>query len=602
MKYTGKHPIYQALLYLVLMMAFFVVYKIFDPLGLESATKYSSATLFNAATTPFYGMSSVTTHKNVAVVAINDNSLEAFDTSFPLSYARHIDVLNKILNAHPAALFVDFRMMHERPGESLEQFAPIIARARQAGVPLFFARGDSQAPQASLPEPLTSLGVYNNGILHNGTYPLVLEEEEQEEKDTSERLMSRKETISESADSVANPAFALYKKLCATTWKSRCGPVEEKSFSAPMVIHWGLAVDPEQSLVSRLDASIGPDGRPLPPVWQSSHPADAGRFSRLCHSLSLALRYALAYTKPTNEHFFPYPLVIGAEQLDYRGLGTAEGAPVLASLLKGRAVFYGADLRDQHDDTLVPLLGWVPGVVAHAMAFDNLVVYGPRYFKEPGKVWKVPLDWAECTEAVLWGLFSLYCIARFPPYRIYLQRYGAVIRRRISTVIPAVSANTEKTQPLSRVKKGAGLAVLTLAMAMTDFATRETWHGWQNIVAMYCLLFLLFLLTWANPFRRPSLSGSPSEDRGLLGQIFLIASLSIIGFFFNENFRRWPNADWIGLLLLYMATRNDKDAEEERNRFVVPIYDWVTKMASMVQRRSRLDGCDKHPLDKGDAS
>lgn len=575
---------WRSVLYLVFMLAFFVVYKVLDPLGLESATKHSSATLFNAVTTPFYGMSSQNTHSNVAVVVINDNTLKDFDTSFPFSYARHIEVLNQILDAKPAAVFIDFRMMYERPGESLQQFIPLINRAKQAGIPILFARGDSAAPQPEMLEPLAQYGVYSNGVISNGTYPLIREEEEA----PTEHKAPQKEEASDLSAKAANPAFALYAQLCAKNWKNYCHPLKEKDFNTPMVIHWGLEVDPNQSLVSRLDNPTDEDGKPLPRVWQSNNPSNASGFSRLWQSTKLAGAYALAYTKPTEDHFFPYPLVMGAEQLSYRGLDTKEGAPALAALLKDRAVFYGSDIRDQHDDNVIPLLGRVSGVVTHAMAFDNLLVYGHQYFHEPGesslfKIFK--LDWAEFTELMVWTLFSIYCVAKFPSNRKNLQRVVCFLKEKFLNFLPIDTFNKYR-KPTLVGTKAAYLAILTIVMGIIDIAKRETCHGWPNIAALYFLIFFLFLLTWANPLQYKTQVKAEPIERGLFGQLLLIGSLSAIGFFINENFTRWPDADWIGLLLLYMATRNDKDAEDERNKFVTPLCNLVEKACSLIKKQT----------------
>nr|WP_242011436.1 CHASE2 domain-containing protein [Acetobacter fallax] len=541
-------------------------------------------------------MSARETHRNAAVVTINGNTLDKFDTSFPFSYARHIAVLNQILDARPAAIFVDFRMTRERPGESFQQFAPLLDRARRMGVPLLFARGDDSNSQPALPEPLTPFGVYSDGIRQNGTYPL-LQEQEAGEKENENSHGSEPE---EKAPVAASPAYALYAALCEGSWKNRCGPFEAENFSSPMVIHWGLNVDPQQSIVSNLGQSKDPEGHPLPVAWQTSCLEQHGfGCSRLEQSLLLASRYALAYTKPTKEYFFPYPLTIGAEQLNERGHGTKEGAPALATLLTDRAVFYGTDLRDQHDDQLIPLLGRMPGAVVHAMAFDNLMVYGTRYFHEPAEV---PLkiltpDRAEISEAIVWVLFSLWCVSRFPVHRRWLRRK----RRALMAYLPLrpwqTSFRNNKQIPVTEdtaaqlpsamqsernrffvvrfLGKTAILAGLTGAMATIDVSTRETWNGWQNIASMYALLFLLFILTWASPFRLRSEAkdntGKEEEERGPGGQLLFVSSVSAIGFFINENFLRWPDADWIGLLLLWFAMRNNEDAVEERNKFVAPV-------------------------------
>lgn len=376
------------LVYIMAMMSFFFIYKVLDPLGLESATKQTSAGLFNALTAPFYGADNANTHRHVAVVEVNDASLERFGTAFPLSYTRHIAILNQILDAHPAAVFVDFRMMREQPGETLDSFAPLLARAHSMNVPLLFARGEAGDKQPSLPPILKPDQVYSNGLESTGSYPLV--EEKDEATETSKAV---------------NPAWSLYETLCRNAWTARCGDIQAENFDRPMVIRWGLAPDPAQSLVS----NQGDYWQSNCAIWRE------GPCTRLTAASRLALAYLFLHSRGSEKQFAFYPLVIGAEQLGHSSRNTLPGSPALAALLTDRAVFYGSDIRDQHDDSVVPLLGRVPGVVTHAMAFDNLVTYGARYFHEPPELAQIGwlrLDKAELLEALIWLMCSIALIMR----------------------------------------------------------------------------------------------------------------------------------------------------------------------------------------------
>ncbi|HCC00372.1 MAG TPA: hypothetical protein DEP42_04025 [Ruminococcaceae bacterium] len=366
-QYTSKRCETQDRCVLVaVMMIFFIVYKFFDPLGLESATKQTSSVLFNAITTPFYGMNSPETHSKVAVVTLNNESLIAFGTAFPVSYSHHASVLNNILDANPAAVFVDFRMAREQPGDTLDLFQQVLRRAKTMGIPIFFAQGEAGKNQVDLPLQLRPWQTYSNGLESSGAYPLL----EKADEETSEK----EQPVS------VNPAWALYASLCANAWAKECGNLKSSQFIAPMIIHWGLWSDPLQNSVS------DPKG-----AWQADcvkHPFT--HCTRLGAALYLGLSYLFLHTVSYDgQDSAFYPLVIGAEQLRHSALNAPYGSPALKMLLKGRAVFYGSDIHDQHDDNLIPLLGRMPGVVVHAMAFDNLVTYGAGYFHEPPEVKKI---------------------------------------------------------------------------------------------------------------------------------------------------------------------------------------------------------------------
>ncbi|NVN43019.1 CHASE2 domain-containing protein [Asaia siamensis] len=528
------------LVYVIAMMIFFIIYKVLDPLGLESATKQTSAGLFNALTTPFYGAQSPDTHRHVAVVEVNDASLKRFGTAFPLSYARHIAILNQILDAHPAAIFVDFRMMRELPGETLESFAPLIARAHSMKVPLLFARGEAGDQQPALPPILRPLQVYSNGLETSGSYPLM--EEGMEARETGE------------APVAVNPAWALYDTLCHQAWSTRCGDVQEEAFTRPMVIRWGLSSDPAQDIVS--DQSD---------YWQNGCAIwNEGPCARLTAASRLALTYLFLHSRGSERQFAFYPLVIGAEQLGHSGRGTPSGSPALATLLADRAVFYGSDIRDQHDDSMIPLLGRVPGVVTHAMAFDNLVTYGARYFHEPpemGQIGWLRLDKAELLEALIWLVCSVALVMRMKP---------AQQKEQFDVLAASGAQNNHKHHARTSIRKRAVAcalgAFLVVAIPSLQSATQVMLID-QFIIWLF--VTFLFLGAWALPMARAARAEKEEKERGLLSQLCFLASLSAIGFALNEAGPRWPNADWIGLLLLWLAAGVEE--EEERNRFVQPL-------------------------------
>ncbi|WP_193731747.1 CHASE2 domain-containing protein [Komagataeibacter sp. FXV3] len=554
-----------SIIYLLVMLLFWGVFKFIDPMGLESATKQSSATMFNAISAPFYGMSSDATHRNVAVVAITDHTLDAYDTSFPFEYKRHIDTLNRILDAHPAAIFVDLRMMYERPGESLDEFRPVIQRAKDMGVPLLFGRGDDGNDQPDLPEPLIHSEGYTAGIrAEGGAYPLIHEPEEEGGK----KAKHEPETHEEGPPISGNAAYDLYSRLCQDGWGGRCPGFRPQDFRSPMIIQWGLKPDPAQHMVSQLDD-----------YWQVR--CQTQQFlgcGRLGMAMSLGFHYTFRYRTPGKYVFAFYPLEIGAEQLGQRGLGTPEGSPALGSLLQGRAVFYGTDLRDQHDDTYIPMLGRVPGVIVHAMAFDNLVVYGKRYFHEPGEF--ICLDWAEIAELVLWMGFALYMVVRrqwplydrqklrsWPGLRLCIyhgQRLLAHARRYLAHVhqksFPVVDSIVTFRWYWTRFFV---LFSVAICLWLIDLVQRGTTHGLGNLVGAYFLLAMLFMVTWACPIvismKKPAqpTQGKPEEKResSYLANLILLATLAAIGFVLNGDGPRWPNADWIGLLLLRLATQ-----------------------------------------------
>ncbi|MDT8871641.1 CHASE2 domain-containing protein [Komagataeibacter rhaeticus] len=154
-----------------------MLFKLLDPLAMESATKQSSARFLAGLSDAFYGMQDSPARDRISVVEVTDKDLsgEYFATTWPLTYARHAEVIDRMLDAGPAAIMVDIRFNAERAGESLQDtFGPVIARAKRMGVPLFFARGQLGGGYDDLPEPLTQSQIINGWKMPAGFYPLLL--------------------------------------------------------------------------------------------------------------------------------------------------------------------------------------------------------------------------------------------------------------------------------------------------------------------------------------------------------------------------------------------------------------------------------------------
>lgn len=535
-----------------MMVVFWIVYKFFDPLSLESATKSSSAQFFSAITGPFYGLSSSQSHQRVAVVAINDLTLQKFDATLPLSYQRQVFILRQILESDPAAVYVDFRMAYEHTDESLKLFQSILDEAKLKHIPIFFARGEEGHGQIHLLPPLRDVESYSNALEVSSAYPLLFEKKDAalKEGELSQETSRKPE---------ANAAFDVYRSLCTSIWSGQCGSFHEDDFRRPMMIQWGLHVDPAQTQVSSLDNSTRNT---------CAVPFSGGFFCRsIVQSFTLGFRAFWGSSRDYEVGHAYYPLTIGAHQLDERGLGTPAGSPPLSHLLKGRAVFYGTDIRDQHDDTVVPFLGRVPNVVLHAMAFDNLVTYRNHYFHEPSEVEfgrGVHIGWAEICEFILWLIFTGWMAFKFYySHPEVPQGHGAKLRskiRRKSKDFLSLPLRVNALVP----------AIFCVVLAAFDLSHQPIHLNSVDEALLYVCLFLVLLGTLvllrrsAQQSRReeakyahaPKESEAEKAEKFRLGfwsHLALLTSLTSIVFALNELFIQWPNADWVGFILLWLA-------------------------------------------------
>lgn len=257
-------------------------------------------------------------------MAINDPTLQKFDAALPLSYQRQVFILRQILEADPAAIYVDFRMAYEHTDESLTLFQSVLDEAKSKHIPIFFARGEEGHDQIHLLPPLRDVESYSNALETSSAYPLLFEEEDA-------ALKEGEPSQEETRKPEANAAFDVYRSLCTSTWSGQCGSFHEDDFRRPMMIQWGLHVDPAQTQVSSLDNS---------PRNICAVPFSGGLFCRsIVQSFTLGFRAFWGSSRDYEVGHAYYPLTIGAHQLGERGLGTPAGSPPLSHLLKGARSF-----------------------------------------------------------------------------------------------------------------------------------------------------------------------------------------------------------------------------------------------------------------------
>lgn len=321
------------------LVAFWIVFSQLDFLGLESATKERAADLVATARTPFYGFfdrDNARPQDAIAVVLITDASVRQFERPYPLPFSQHERLLSVIARSDPAAIFVDLRFTYLRGGDKVEQLLAPLQDAPH--IPTLFAagrQGDRFPDDLGL---LADHGAIVAWDADEGTYPL---------------------TFSGGDRSVA---FDLFSRLCLAGAPAYFCPTNRgglPDYRAPMALQWGMRVARDQDRIWNVDTCPLADGRDgfWARLWQATK------------RLVPALIPGSGLDWDAGARCF-YHLTIPAERLT---------DPDVAALLKGRVVFYGAMVEGIPDLATVPVLGRVPGVAVHAMAFDNLLADGTSY-------------------------------------------------------------------------------------------------------------------------------------------------------------------------------------------------------------------------------
>lgn len=521
---------------IIALLIFWLLFKFLDPIGLDAAVKAASDRLFTAITMPFHNFGAEAGRNATAVVLITDHTVDVWGGIWPARYSRHARLLEDIVDAKPKAIFVDYRFVTPRAGDDLHEFDDVLAAADRQGVPLLFTRGEVGNDFPGLPEPLTSHQTITGWTGSRAVYYLAVDAEG---KGTSEF---------EGSEHTFLAAFDLFRRLCErSTFKNCRGWDNPELFSQPILVRHGLDLDDKQSLA--LDVSnCGKFAGGLQRLWQAM-------------SISAGVLTERFRLNDIAQHC-PTTLTIPGEEVSHSARD-GSGTP-LSSLLAGKVVFYGDDRRAEHDVVEVAHRGEVPGVMVTAAAFENLVTYGSQYFRQPRTIihWPFEANAEDFAELIIWlGLVVFF-----------------VMQDKSNRTLKVVPAQRWK----SRTRRWALPAIAVLgfaAIAFYDGSNRGSENLTPGVVAMGTLLYAVAAMVVVFVCRRWSV-----YSHSFFGGILILTALSIILFVINENFIHWPNGDWLGLVLLFLALR--EALEVEHGGFVAELESGFYRLARSLTRHS----------------
>jgi CHASE2 domain-containing sensor protein len=313
-----------------------IVWSLLDPFGLGAASAAYSQQIIDRITAPFYQSPG---QNRIAVVLIDDSTLEAWNVGWPPPYDHYTTLLYRVLRQKPKAVFMDimFERLRPRDEESYERARNNLKRMKLR-TPVILARSGPNAPNLFDDIPGVDTAVVS---WRTPEYPLWNE-----------------------TSSDPTPAPELYRHLCGDTQSKANGCYRgvEPSKAQPMAVQWGCAVSKTMQ-----EEGLLPDGSFfLAPSWGE-------RFLRACE---LGWRNLLVgldrESVDAMRERVPYTVTVMAQDL-----------AKARDLLTDRAVLIGTSLTGSNDLVQTPANGQLPGVYYHAMALDNLTRYGPRYFTNP---------------------------------------------------------------------------------------------------------------------------------------------------------------------------------------------------------------------------
>ena len=376
----------------------------FDPLGTTAAADAQSEALFIR----LFGSSYESAAQDaITVVLIDDAYLSEVGSAWPLSYPQQELLLEEIASYAPQAVFLDILHLHhhgntdDRVERGLEQ---LLERVKTMGegngshdaTPLFVPKLVRELPEsvgcagADLPPSLRSLSL----VTEAAVTPRLVKSGARQTFIGWSGCRDRYPPWVFDDPLRPTPAFALYRHAClhGTRTFPGCSAIQgaadpvslAAAFEVPMMVRWGSGPSAD-SVEGYVAAGLSDCARP--PVWkqilamvpQTLGGADGRGMRALC----------------------PYTDTVHATWL--LGNRTAN-RDWLERMLRGRIVLIGTRLDGLQDRVVSPVDGQIPGVYLIAMALDNYLEYGDKYFRDPSR-W---VGWL----AVLGALGLIWAIGR----------------------------------------------------------------------------------------------------------------------------------------------------------------------------------------------
>jgi len=323
----------------------------FDPFGLSSSATYHSKSLFYQWSAASYKGGS---ENPASVVILRD---ESFKGSWPVSAIVHAEILEAILSYQPKAVFIDFAFIDERDDKTMQsEFIPFLESyiAETDSVNLYFL---TIPPTEELPK----------GILAEiaGTGVKLVSGPAEDKQFPGLKYVAQTKPVqlaNKLAPSVPAVAFAMYRDQFPEQ----------------------LIAPDNMEIVWRLYSKTGNNG-----PYLCKQQCTSG-FLRFMHRF---LKYTPDFVGELFRQKFsclsnmeirqqcPPIQTLDAHFL-LNGVSDEPSQSLIKQTIKGKYVFYGADLDAVNDHILPPTHNSIAGVYFHAMALDNLLTYGSQYIRD----------------------------------------------------------------------------------------------------------------------------------------------------------------------------------------------------------------------------
>lgn len=347
-----------------------------------------SELIINRVMSPFYDSEA---QGKIAVVLIDEDTLDAAEMGWPPSYDYYSQVVYRILRHNPKALFVDILLERERPAardslpsarQDLEEYA------EDFSIPIFFAQSSPGEKNlfSGIPGVETAITGWNGN-----DYPLIVP------VDSGKPDGKASQTV----------AMKLYQLDAPDTFND-----VKVQDSPSLVVQWGNAVP---ALTRDKDLLPGS-------TYVFTDPTYLERWIKAFKLLKYSIFHGLNEDVfDVNRQQCPYTITMQAQDL---------ADPDKRGMLEGKMVLLGANVDGVNDQVETPVHGLLPGVFQHAMALDNLMKYGSAYYTRP------PFQaWIFISLAFVMSFFSSYLMVEREIRGLRVQVIAAAVVLIVCTVL-----------------------------------------------------------------------------------------------------------------------------------------------------------------------
>ncbi|MER1939360.1 CHASE2 domain-containing protein [Castellaniella sp. FW104-16D08] len=291
--------------------------------------------------------------EQITVLLLTDESVDHYQQGhWPARYDFHAQVLNTLLRHKPAAVFIDFLWLSQRPTAATNRVRDgdylihVLQRYKAAGIPVYLSYS---------PGVVGHLGKDLRGLVRYVSAQVDLDYTD---------FVYRRYPVNHGSQRTA--AF----RMAEDADPARFSPISD----ADMDIFWGTRPN-------RANQHWMAGDHPSPGMLQVLHSGYTGVSTPVPYTTTLYVRDLLNPRAQTN--------AIADQQA--------------RDLLQNRFVMYGGNLSGVQDLIFTPTRQLLPGVYLHAMALDNLLHWGKAYKSSNGTTW-IARAWGHETLSLLFIL------------------------------------------------------------------------------------------------------------------------------------------------------------------------------------------------------